>query len=172
MILWPTVAPALLPSRCGRSDGAQDMAFAEVFALCAGVPLSGDETSPEAKIAELEARLGVRLLNRTTRAVSVTEPGQRFLAGARRVWPFVVGAGLASIVFGVLFGEFFGPTGVLPVIWLAPLEHPVPLLLAAVAAGIATKHLRSARRGRGSTCCPTRTSALSCPKQAAATPGR
>ena len=36
-------------------------------------------------VAELEARLGVRLLNRTTRAVSVTEPGLRFLAGARRV---------------------------------------------------------------------------------------
>jgi DNA-binding transcriptional LysR family regulator len=36
-------------------------------------------------VAELEARLGVRLLNRTTRAVSVTEPGQRFLGGARRV---------------------------------------------------------------------------------------
>ena len=36
-------------------------------------------------IAELEARLGVRLLNRTTRAVSVTDAGQRFLAGARRV---------------------------------------------------------------------------------------
>ena len=36
-------------------------------------------------IAELEARLGVRLLNRTTRAVSLTEAGERFLAGARRV---------------------------------------------------------------------------------------
>src|ERR1051326_7968766 len=36
-------------------------------------------------VAELEARLGVRLLNRTTRAVGLTEPGQRFLAGARRV---------------------------------------------------------------------------------------
>src|SRR2546430_11415039 len=36
-------------------------------------------------VAELEGRLGVRLLNRTTRAVSVTEAGQRFLAGARRV---------------------------------------------------------------------------------------
>jgi DNA-binding transcriptional LysR family regulator len=36
-------------------------------------------------IAELEARFGVRLLDRTTRAVSVTEAGDRFLAGARRV---------------------------------------------------------------------------------------
>src|SRR5215470_4415382 len=36
-------------------------------------------------IGELETRLGVRLLNRTTRAVSLTEAGERFLAGARRV---------------------------------------------------------------------------------------
>jgi DNA-binding transcriptional LysR family regulator len=36
-------------------------------------------------VGELEARLGVRLLNRTTRAVSITEAGERFLAGARRV---------------------------------------------------------------------------------------
>jgi DNA-binding transcriptional LysR family regulator len=36
-------------------------------------------------IADLEARLGTRLLNRTTRSVSLTEAGERFLAGARRV---------------------------------------------------------------------------------------
>ena len=36
-------------------------------------------------VAELEARLGVRLLTRTTRAVALTEAGQQFLAGARRV---------------------------------------------------------------------------------------
>ena len=36
-------------------------------------------------VGELEARLGVRLLNRTTRAVSLTEAGERFLSGARRV---------------------------------------------------------------------------------------
>lgn len=36
-------------------------------------------------VAKLELRLGVRLLNRTTRAVSITEAGARFLTGARRV---------------------------------------------------------------------------------------
>jgi V/A-type H+-transporting ATPase subunit I len=53
----------------------------------------------------------------------------------RRAWPFVGGAGLAATVFGVLYGEFFGPTGVVPAIWLDPLSHPVTLLLAAAGVG-------------------------------------
>ncbi|MCK9915181.1 LysR family transcriptional regulator [Microbacteriaceae bacterium K1510] len=36
-------------------------------------------------VAELEAALGVRLLDRTTRAVSLTNAGERFLPGARRL---------------------------------------------------------------------------------------
>ena len=56
-------------------------------------------------------------------------------AGARRVWPFVVGAGLASVAFGVLFGEFFGPTGVIPVLWVKPLEEPILLLEVALGVG-------------------------------------
>jgi DNA-binding transcriptional LysR family regulator len=36
-------------------------------------------------IAALEERLGVRLFNRTTRSVHLTEPGARFLEDARRV---------------------------------------------------------------------------------------
>lgn len=36
-------------------------------------------------IAALESRLGVRLFNRTTRAVHLTEPGMRFLGDARRL---------------------------------------------------------------------------------------
>ncbi|GAA0717260.1 hypothetical protein Drose_18915 [Dactylosporangium roseum] len=53
----------------------------------------------------------------------------------RDAWPFVAGAGLASTLFGVLFGEFFGPTGLLPAVWLEPLAEPVRLLIAGVGVG-------------------------------------
>jgi V/A-type H+-transporting ATPase subunit I len=59
----------------------------------------------------------------------------RRLARLRRAWPFLAGAGLASAAFGLLYGECFGPTGLVPVLWLEPLEQPVPLLLAAVGVG-------------------------------------
>jgi V/A-type H+-transporting ATPase subunit I len=57
------------------------------------------------------------------------------LARLRPVWLFLAGAGGASMVFGALYGEFFGPTRVVPVLWLAPLDQPVLLLGAAVAVG-------------------------------------
>ncbi|WP_240918276.1 V-type ATPase 116kDa subunit family protein [Rhodococcus sp. 14C212] len=59
----------------------------------------------------------------------------RRLARFHKVWPFVVGSGLAAIGFGLLYGEFFGPTGVVPVLWLAPLEEPVTLLAVALGLG-------------------------------------
>jgi V/A-type H+-transporting ATPase subunit I len=57
------------------------------------------------------------------------------LARFHAAWPFVVGAAIAAIFFGVLYGEFFGPTGVLPVLWLSPTDDPVQLLLAAIGFG-------------------------------------
>ncbi|WP_235990536.1 V-type ATPase 116kDa subunit family protein [Streptomyces ureilyticus] len=59
----------------------------------------------------------------------------RRLAALRPLWPFVAGAGLAATLAGVAYGEFFGPTGVLPVLWLEPLEEPMRLLAAAVGLG-------------------------------------
>ena len=53
----------------------------------------------------------------------------------RAAWPFVVGAGLSALAFGLLYGEFFGPTGLVPVLWLSPLDQPVTLLLAAAGFG-------------------------------------
>lgn len=51
------------------------------------------------------------------------------------VWPFLAGGGIASIVFGALYGEFFGPTNVIPVSWLDPTEQLVPVLAAAIGVG-------------------------------------
>ncbi|MFI9025184.1 V-type ATPase 116kDa subunit family protein [Streptomyces sp. NPDC053560] len=59
----------------------------------------------------------------------------RRVAPLRSLWPFVAGAGLASTLAGVAYGEFFGPTGVLPVLWLSPLEDAMTLLASAVAFG-------------------------------------
>ena len=53
----------------------------------------------------------------------------------RRTWLFITGAGAMAVVFGVLYGEFFGPTHVLPVLWLEPLEEPIPLIVAALVLG-------------------------------------
>jgi V/A-type H+-transporting ATPase subunit I len=53
----------------------------------------------------------------------------------RRVWVLLAAAGAFSMVFGALYGEFFGPTHAFPVVWLAPLDRPIPLLLAAVGVG-------------------------------------
>lgn len=59
----------------------------------------------------------------------------RRLRPLRRLWVFLAGAGVSSMMFGGLYGEFFGPTHVIPVVWLTPLDHPLPLLAAAVGVG-------------------------------------
>lgn len=52
-----------------------------------------------------------------------------------KVWSFVVGGGLVSMLFGALYGEAFGPTGLIPVLWLAPLANPIPLMVTALVIG-------------------------------------
>lgn len=59
----------------------------------------------------------------------------RRLAELRRLWVFLAGAGVASMLAGAAYGEFFGPTGLLPVLWLSPLDSPARLLAAAVVFG-------------------------------------
>ena len=60
----------------------------------------------------------------------------------RQAWPFVGGAGAAATVFGLLYGECFGPTGLVPVLWLSPLDHTLTLL--GVAAGVGVVMLAGA----------------------------
>jgi V/A-type H+/Na+-transporting ATPase subunit I len=56
-------------------------------------------------------------------------------ASFRPLWAIPFAAGLAAAGFGLLYGEAFGPTGLVPRLWLDPLDRPVPLLLVALAAG-------------------------------------
>lgn len=57
------------------------------------------------------------------------------LRSLKKIWPLPFAAGLASAAFGALYGEFFGPTGAVPVLWLRPLQNPLELLVAGVLVG-------------------------------------
>ncbi|MGZ4307301.1 MAG: V-type ATPase 116kDa subunit family protein [Solirubrobacteraceae bacterium] len=57
------------------------------------------------------------------------------LRGLRALWPFAVFGGLAAACFGLLYGEAFGPTAIVPTLWRRPLDQPVELLTAGVAVG-------------------------------------
>ncbi|MGO4227252.1 V-type ATPase 116kDa subunit family protein [Arthrobacter sp. YAF34] len=71
--------------------------------------------------------LGMGLFLRTGRS--------KRLAKLQKTWPFVSAAGLAAMFFGALYGEAFGPTGLVPVLWLQPLEEPVQFLIAGLWVG-------------------------------------
>jgi len=57
------------------------------------------------------------------------------LASLQHIWVIPFAAGIAGACFGFLYGEAFGPTGLIEPLWLDPLESPMPLLLAALALG-------------------------------------
>jgi V/A-type H+-transporting ATPase subunit I len=51
--------------------------------------------------------------------------------------PLLVACGISGMTFGLLYGEFFGPTGIIEPLWLNPLEEPLVLFAAAVIFGAA-----------------------------------
>lgn len=93
------------------------VAVAEETGFAAGRRLNMSPPSVTRAVSELEARLGARLLHRTTRSVQLTEAGQRYLADSRRILSEVEEAdrhaagihaapsGLVSITTSVLFGR-------------------------------------------------------------------
>jgi V/A-type H+-transporting ATPase subunit I len=56
-------------------------------------------------------------------------------ASLRHLWVIVCAAGLSGAFFGLLYGEAFGPTGLVPTLWLDPLDEPIRLLVAALGVG-------------------------------------
>ena len=68
-------------------------------------------------------------------AVLIRRSRSRRFAGVRQLWLIVLAAGLSGAFFGLLYGEAFGPTGLVPTLWLDPLDEPMRLLVAALAVG-------------------------------------
>jgi DNA-binding transcriptional LysR family regulator len=90
--------------------------------------------SPQAitrAVASLEARLGARLLNRTTRSLSVTGDGERFLERGRRALAELDALEAAPDAHAPLTGRLsltapvlFGQMHVAPLVWTFLERHP------------------------------------------------
>ncbi len=59
------------------------------------------------------------------------------LSSLKRSWVIPFAGGLVASAFGLAYGEFFGPTGLVPVLWLRPLQNPLELLVAGILVGAA-----------------------------------
>jgi len=68
-------------------------------------------------------------------ALALRFSGHGRLASLRRIWPLPFAAGLSAALFGLAYGECFGPTGLVPRLWLDPMDEPGRLLAVAVAVG-------------------------------------
>src|SRR3954470_6366140 len=73
-----------------KPDHTADMEFFVLVARHGSLAAAAralDLTPPAAtkRLAQLEARLGVRLVNRTTRSISLTSEGETYLAHATRI---------------------------------------------------------------------------------------
>ncbi|GAA2168883.1 V-type ATPase 116kDa subunit family protein [Pedococcus bigeumensis] len=136
----PLVAPRGLQPPTLLSDRAGSRDFAPLVETYATVPYADLNPSLLAGLAYVvmfgmmfaDAGHGLLLL---AAALVVRWRPSAWMRPARPVWLFLAGAGLMSIVFGALYGEFFGPTGVLPVLWLEPLQSPIELITASVVVG-------------------------------------
>jgi len=122
-----------------NNDAASEMEFFVLVARHGSLAAAAralDLTPPAAtkRLAQLEARLGVRLVNRTTRRISLTGEGETYLAHATRILADiramedeVAGAGAGSTLRGLLRINAtlgFGRTTIAPLLSAFARRHP------------------------------------------------
>jgi V/A-type H+-transporting ATPase subunit I len=99
-----------------------------------GVP-AADDADPSAVVAILAPLMFGFMFGDVVQGAVVAAAGYWF---GRRVpaLRLLVPGGLVAIVFGMLFGSVFAREDLLPALWLHPLAHPLPVLGAALGAGV------------------------------------
>lgn len=105
----------------------------EVFTRMLGVPGSS-EVDPTRIVAVISPLIFGYMFGDVGHGAVLFIAG---LAMARR-WPalrLLIAGGLASMLFGALFGSVFGREDVIPAMWLHPLEEPVIVLFVPLAGG-------------------------------------
>lgn len=137
-------AVAPLPGRRGlepptaHADGRASAAFRPLVTTYATVPYRDIDPTAFATVAYLlmfgmmfgDVAHGLAIL--LIGLVGLRRPGDDVL---HRAAPFLVGAGITAMLFGFLYGEAFGPTGLVPALWLRPLDEPEVLLVMGLVVG-------------------------------------
>jgi V/A-type H+/Na+-transporting ATPase subunit I len=66
-------------------------------------------------------------------ALAVRWPG---VSRLRPVAWFLIATGCSAMIFGLLYGEAFGPTGLVPTVWVRPLDEPETFLVVGLLVGV------------------------------------
>jgi V/A-type H+-transporting ATPase subunit I len=106
----------------------------EVFANLLGTP-SHDEADPSRLVAMLVPLLFGYMFGDVGQGLVLLMTGIVF----QRRWPLLrilIANGIASILFGFVFGSVFGREDLLPALWVHPVEEPLPVLMVPLAGGV------------------------------------
>ncbi len=105
----------------------------ELFSRALGMP-SASEADPSLLLAIAVPLMFGYMFGDLGQGLVIAALGWRY----RKRWPvarLLMVGGLAAAVFGVVFGSVFGLHGLLPALWLHPLEAPLKVLLAPLVGG-------------------------------------
>jgi V/A-type H+-transporting ATPase subunit I len=105
----------------------------EVFTRAIGVPAL-DEADPTTWVALLVPLLFGYMCGDVGHGMVIMLAGL-LLRRRTTLWPLLIFCGLAATAFGFVYGDIFGFEGVIQPLWVRPLDEPLLILMAPVAAG-------------------------------------
>lgn len=106
----------------------------ELFARLLGTP-ARDEADPSRLLAVLAPLLFGYMFGDVGHGLVLLVAG----IVLQRRWPvlkILIANGIASVIFGFVFGSVFGRDNLIPALWVNPIQEPLPVLLVPLAGGV------------------------------------